>query len=127
MQLQKNIIEILLEYKILEKLWHSYYKEKKKFQIPRPFGYIEECELLITEFINGRKLSNYISWNSNAIFSPLLFHRVETQMIKIARWLSDYENNLVGNETCEMDNLVDTFAIKNIEKMTIPANFVKYK
>ena len=53
----KDDKDFLVEYETLKQLWDSFYRHKKDYLIPRPYGFIDEHELLITEFIAGRKLS----------------------------------------------------------------------
>ena len=52
----------LNEYNTMKKLW-PYYSTNKNFFIPKPIDYLDKHELLITEYVEGVKLSNIFSRN----------------------------------------------------------------
>ena len=85
------------------------YCSNQNYRIPKPYGYIKETEFLITEYIPGIKLSNYIAFQLSYFF--VYFHKKKMLEIftKIANWLSDYERKTYTNNHTKIECILENY------------------
>ena len=105
------------EYQTLRNLWKNGYKSGKKYLIPKPYDYLKEPELLITEFVEGQKFTRFFLWNNIFPMSLLTSHRIESAIIRIAKWIADYETKLSKKVIFNTDDLLNEFGTKNIKEI----------
>ncbi len=92
------------EYNTLNHLWMNGYNASNKYCIAKPYGYIQENEILITKYISAKKLSNMIALRSSVLILSF-FNNVNTKntISEVSNWLIDYEKKIFQNDYVKLD------------------------
>lgn len=102
-------IDTQLEYQTMIYLWKLGYDSETQFKIPQPYYYDEKNNLLVTEFIQGKKLSRILAIN---LRYPMCFIQRNWNVGYIQRtalWLSEYEKKLQTSQVVELAELLEGY------------------
>lgn len=106
------------EYVILERLWGLGYDSEMLYRVPRPLDYDEERNLLVTEFVPGKKLSRLLAFNLR--YPICLVHTGKSVRFiqSSARWLANYEGKVYDSTTSDLSGFVRGYLDYKIDEIS---------
>ena len=91
-----------LEYQTMTYLWELGYDSEAIFKIPRPYHYDDKNNLLVTEFVQGRKLSRILAVNLRFPMCFVQTNRNVEYIRRTALWLTEYEKKVQISQMIEL-------------------------